>query len=510
MNFLSENLTKFEADKCLLEIVKQYIDFRQKNSETSPWEILERILHLIWNASNRELEKEEIFLYVKLATFHFGQIPEPQCARLLGLWILLNVQTKLFFSYPEYLDEYRSTLEKYELIQFLYELDRTLRQINADSILSNILSQEQIENIRENVAISTNTDDFAEALINLDEVTKLVSEYYHSDSIKSAILSQEEFANLRDIVFKSMDTTDFTKALKNLNELIKLYPEDYRLYFLRAIVYENLSDFESAISDSEKVIELEPSFFHGYYLKGELYIGANKSAEKALELFNMCILLGYKPDARFYYNRGIALQELKSYKEAIKDYSKAIELDSNLTESFINRGNSKLSLDDVNGAVKDYLHVLKIEPSNKFASANLKMVIKILYNRAITFTSKGQYKNAIENYSRLLEIGSANKSILLNIGYAYIHIKSYDEAISNFEKCIALDDNYLDAYMGISLAFFAKGEVDNCDYYLSILKEKLGIKNIGIEIINELEKIGFVYPSATKDKLKNMLITLNS
>src|SRR5882724_1238725 len=72
---------------------------------------------------------------------------------------------------------------------------------------------------------------------------------------------------------------------------------------------------------------------------------AVKDFDKAIEL---------KTNADLYYYRANARFELKEYKEAVSDYSKAIEMNSNYFEAFYNRGNTRFEMKDYSSAIEDF------------------------------------------------------------------------------------------------------------------------------------------------------------
>lgn len=68
-------------------------------------------------------------------------------------------------------------------------------------------------------------------------------------------------------------------------------------------------------------------------------------------------------DAAFLIE-GIIKHRSGDYKGAIKDYSKAIELDSMYAGSYHNRSIAKIELKDYEGALQDLNKAIELDPSN--------------------------------------------------------------------------------------------------------------------------------------------------
>ena len=58
-------------------------------------------------------------------------------------------------------------------------------------------------------------------------------------------------------------------------------------------------------------------------------------------------------DARAYFNQGLAKYDLQDYTGAIKDFTRAIELNPKYAEAYGGRGLAKYSLKDKQGALED-------------------------------------------------------------------------------------------------------------------------------------------------------------
>ncbi|WP_242054254.1 tetratricopeptide repeat protein [Nostoc sp. FACHB-888] len=71
--------------------------------------------------------------------------------------------------------------------------------------------------------------------------------------------------------------------------------------------------------------------------------------------------------AEAYNNRGLARSKIchkSEYSQVIEDYTKAIALNPNLVQAYLNRAYTYKNLTDDNfAAIEDYNHVLSLEPN---------------------------------------------------------------------------------------------------------------------------------------------------
>ncbi|HDI72543.1 MAG TPA: tetratricopeptide repeat protein, partial [Candidatus Altiarchaeales archaeon] len=70
---------------------------------------------------------------------------------------------------------------------------------------------------------------------------------------------------------------------------------------------------------------------------------------------------------------------------------------------------------------------------------------------------KGNYKQAIEYYSKAIEYNPNDASLYNNRGLAYYNLQQYDKAIADYTKAIEIKPDFADAYYNRGLAYFRKG-----------------------------------------------------
>ena len=75
--------------------------------------------------------------------------------------------------------------------------------------------------------------------------------------------------------------------------------------------------------------------------------------------------------------------------------------------------------------------------------------------------SKGQYDKAIEKYNQALQEHNADY-VFFNRGNAYFGKKSYANALNDYNKAIAMNDEYAEAYYQRALTKYNMGDKKGC------------------------------------------------
>jgi tetratricopeptide (TPR) repeat protein len=138
-----------------------------------------------------------------------------------------------------------------------------------------------------------------------------------------------------------------------------------------------------------------------------------------------------KRDAQGYYERGMNKVSKENYKQALQDFTKAIELDKNFVDAY-------------------------------FARA--------FYVREKT----GDFIGAIEDYTRAIELKNSDNDAKAysNRGHAKFMLKEYKEAISDIQAALSLDPNDPYTYRNRALIFI---QIDNKPMICQDLKKALDL-----------------------------------
>ncbi|CAG5036891.1 unnamed protein product [Parnassius apollo] len=94
-----------------------------------------------------------------------------------------------------------------------------------------------------------------------------------------------------------------------------------------------------------------------------------RSIEKYTEGLRICPLQFTQQRSILYCNRSAAKMKLEKYKRAIKDCSKAIELDDKYLKAYYRRAQSYEATDKLDECLADYKKILELDPTHKEAQA---------------------------------------------------------------------------------------------------------------------------------------------
>lgn len=205
-----------------------------------------------------------------------------------------------------------------------------------------------------------------------------------------------------------------------------------------------------------------------------------------------------------YYYLGVAKYDLKDFRGAVDDFTKAINTesryrnviklrddlkdnptkqeavyldqksDSTDTEdcrkhSYFNRGNANYSLQNYQAAIDDYTHFIPLNPDNlEYYNPRCKAY----YLRSASYYLMKKFDLALDDISTYIYLKPYDPDGYNNRGLIYLILARYDDAIAEFNKTLRLKPAYASAYADIGYAYMQQRKMDlaveNFNYCLKI------------------------------------------
>jgi tetratricopeptide (TPR) repeat protein len=131
-----------------------------------------------------------------------------------------------------------------------------------------------------------------------------------------------------------------------------------------------------------------------------------------------------------YLKNGVEKHNAKDLEGAIKDYTKAIKLDKNLTNAYFNRGMCEQALKNYKDAYKDFELTTKLDP--KLANA--------FYCKATVLVAQEKYKEAISDLDKTIELELNTPNALSLRGQVKAQLGDKIGACEDFNKAKQIGD----------------------------------------------------------------------
>ena len=231
---------------------------------------------------------------------------------------------------------------------------------------------------------------------------------------------------------------------------------------IRKIVNEMQS--QAKLSPNVTPEEIETLAFLAFH-RGNFMMMLNQ-IDEALKAYSRAIELSPN-NAKTYYNRGVAYDMKSDVDHACKDYTKAIQLNPDFANAYTNRGNAYNNKGRLNSAIKDLNKAIQIDPNDAKAYTNLGK----------SYGKKGEYDRAIKNFKKAIQLDPDLAEAHNNLGLVYLKKGEYDRAIKNFDKAIQLKPDYANAHCNRSGIWLNLHKWEKARSDLTIAQ------NMGVDII---------------------------
>ena len=260
------------------------------------------------------------------------------------------------------------------------------------------------------------------------------------------------------------------KALIDFNKSIEISPNSAVNYYNRAFYYDEMSDFDKSLSDFKKAYELDPNDeIYLYMLSTTLYDAGDY--DEALKYYKE--YLEIEEDDYITASVGEIYDQKGQYELALKYYNRAIELDDKDDYYYLLRGNLyHLKLNNNSNALEDFNKAIELDPE----------YYQNFLQRAYFYQNIDEHENAIEDFKIAYEKNSECDSCLFNLGYS-------NSEIGNFENSIASYFTYLEKFepdetIYNNIGRIYQNDLNDNEKALEYYNKSLEIKPIEVTYLN--------------------------
>lgn len=227
----------------------------------------------------------------------------------------------------------------------------------------------------------------------------------------------------------------------------------------------------------EQVLALEPCNFDALHLLGVL---ALQQRDPALAERLIARALKKAPKhAPAWNHRGVALKELKRFKDALDCYEQALLIDPNFSQAHCNKGVALKELGRLESAVACYEQALQLQSDYPEALSNRGNALHQLgrlgealdsidaalalrpqasdlhINRGIILQSLGLENEALASFERAVEMAPGQAQAHFNRGNALRALRRFDEAVHSYKLALTLEPDSAPISINLGVALQA-------------------------------------------------------
>jgi tetratricopeptide (TPR) repeat protein len=196
--------------------------------------------------------------------------------------------------------------------------------------------------------------------------------------------------------------------------------------------------------------------------------------QAAMDIYNL-IRARFPEYAEVHINRGVTLQAMKRYADALASFDQAVALKPGHAEVYNNRGAVLQLLKRYDDALASYDKAIALKPD--YANAH--------YNRGSVLKQLRRYEEALAGYDQAIALKPDHAEAYNNRGVALQELKRYDEALASFDKAIALRPDHAIAVNNRGIILLIKGDMPAAEeMFLKVLALKPDFPDPWFNLVN--------------------------
>lgn len=192
------------------------------------------------------------------------------------------------------------------------------------------------------------------------------------------------------------------KAIEYINKAIDITPTRSILFLKRALYYEDLDNYQMALNSIDSSIILCDTVYTAYSIKANILFHLEQ-LDSSIIYHSKAISM--RPSkANVYVDRGKTYEEMSQPEKAIKDFEKAISIDTTYYLAYYYRACLKsITYKDYQSAISDFTRVINIYKP-KTVSDKLFLASSFML-RGVCYELTGNLPLACNDWSRANELG---------------------------------------------------------------------------------------------------------
>ena len=247
------------------------------------------------------------------------------------------------------------------------------------------------------------------------------------DAVRMDSLNPEYYMLLGDVYFSRLFTA---QAISSFERSIELDPKNIYSELRLAELFLYMKQYQDCIRHADNALRIDKTNPKAYLFKAIMFKETGDTA-RAISSFQTAI--EQNPDYYDAYMRLADLFAIKRNKLALNYYDQALRLRKNDPGALYGKAMFYQENDSIDTAEDLYKTILETSPDYKDALFNLGY-INLVYRL--------DYKNAVEYFSAVCRLDTADVRAFSNRGVAFEQMKKNAMAEADFRKALQLNPDY--------------------------------------------------------------------
>jgi tetratricopeptide (TPR) repeat protein len=130
-----------------------------------------------------------------------------------------------------------------------------------------------------------------------------------------------------------------------------------------------------------------------------------------------------------HYSRGVEYGNHNQMDLAIREYTRAIALDPQLSQAYSNRGNTYLLLGNFDQAITDCDEAIALRPDDGVA----------YFTRGIAYSARGQANEALSDLTKAIELHTNEAQAYYYRSFVYVELGKQEAAVQDLHNALELN-----------------------------------------------------------------------
>ncbi|GMF47404.1 unnamed protein product [Phytophthora fragariaefolia] len=262
---------------------------------------------------------------------------------------------------------------------------------------------------------------------------------------------QQDLQHAVDLYQKGMEiahgaTTfeDHCRAIESFSLAIAIRPTQARFFLARGNAFRAIGELERAVKDYGSALSLDDRSALYYANRGACYRKLNQTAKALEDLTSAIELDGRK--APHYFIRALVLHDAGFYREAIVDFSKALEDGSTAAATNAAANNAGGS----GGAT--------VAPPANGGGIGIRVEYRALQTRANCYRRLGHLSKCIEDLQAAIKLDPRNASAFSALALAHFECGDFERSADGFTRAIELNSGNASYFSYRGLCYYRQGQ----------------------------------------------------